>query len=56
MVAPIRRRRPGPPRRAPERAGGCHGDHTLRVRATGEHNSPSGASFVSIDRAEVYGG
>ncbi|MFE3518248.1 glycoside hydrolase family 43 protein [Streptomyces sp. NPDC059166] len=30
------------------------GRHTLRVRVTGEHNSQSGASFVSIDRAEVY--
>ncbi|MGY4280173.1 hypothetical protein ACVILE_006353 [Streptomyces sp. M18.1] len=31
-----------------------YGEHTLRVRVTGEHNSGSGASFVSVDRAEVY--
>jgi hypothetical protein len=30
------------------------GQHTLRVRVTGEHNAQSTASFVSIDRAEVY--
>ncbi|MFJ6513422.1 hypothetical protein ACIQMO_25155 [Streptomyces sp. NPDC091406] len=30
-----------------------HGNHTLRVRVTGEHNGQSGASFVSIDRAGV---
>jgi acyl-CoA hydrolase len=31
-----------------------YGRHTLRVRVTGEHNSQSQASFVSVDRAEVY--
>jgi hypothetical protein len=31
-----------------------YGEHTLRVRVTEEHNSRSGASFVSVDRAEVY--
>ncbi|MEV6794397.1 family 43 glycosylhydrolase [Streptomyces sp. NPDC051320] len=31
------------------------GPHTLRVRVTGEHDGQSQASFVSIDRAEVYG-
>ncbi|MFL4908355.1 family 43 glycosylhydrolase [Streptomyces sp. MMS24-I2-30] len=30
------------------------GRHTLRIRVTGEHNASSGASFVSVDRAEVY--
>jgi hypothetical protein len=30
------------------------GEHTLRVRVTGEHSSRSGESFVSVDRAEVY--
>lgn len=30
------------------------GRHTLRVRVTGERNGNSGASFISIDRAEVY--
>ncbi|GAA2309032.1 family 43 glycosylhydrolase [Streptomyces violaceusniger] len=30
------------------------GRHTLRIRVTGEHNAQSGASFVSVDRAEVY--
>ncbi|BBC91450.1 hypothetical protein BJ996_007019 [Streptomyces phaeogriseichromatogenes] len=30
-----------------------HGRHTLRVRVTGEHDAQSGASFVSVDRAEV---
>ncbi|CAM5383045.1 Family 43 glycosylhydrolase OS=Streptomyces tendae OX=1932 GN=GUR47_23105 PE=3 SV=1 [Streptomyces tendae] len=32
----------------------ANGRHTLRIRVTGEHNSQSGASFVSVDRAEVY--
>ncbi|MFI8949829.1 family 43 glycosylhydrolase [Streptomyces sp. NPDC053750] len=32
----------------------AYGSHTLRIRVTGEHNSQSGASFVSVDRAEVY--
>ncbi|MFE3739832.1 glycoside hydrolase family 43 protein [Streptomyces sp. NPDC059134] len=32
----------------------AQGSHTLRVRVTGEHNTQSGASFVSVDRAEVY--
>lgn len=32
----------------------AYGGHTLRVRVTGEHNSQSGASFVSVDRAEIY--
>ncbi|MFF5406726.1 family 43 glycosylhydrolase [Streptomyces misionensis] len=31
-----------------------YGRHTLRVRVTGEHDAQSGASFVSVDRAEVY--
>ncbi|MFJ2197926.1 glycoside hydrolase family 43 protein [Streptomyces violaceusniger] len=31
-----------------------YGRHTLRIRVTGEHNAQSGASFVSVDRAEVY--
>ncbi|MFB7160792.1 family 43 glycosylhydrolase [Streptomyces sp. NPDC056242] len=30
------------------------GHHTLRVRVTGQHNAQSTASFVSVDRAEVY--
>ncbi|WP_435800066.1 hypothetical protein [Streptomyces mutabilis] len=30
------------------------GEHTLRVRMTGEHSSRSGESFESVDRAEVY--
>ncbi|MFJ9855116.1 family 43 glycosylhydrolase [Streptomyces sp. NPDC101150] len=30
------------------------GRHTLRARVTGEHSAPSTASFVSVDRAEVY--
>jgi GH43 family beta-xylosidase len=30
------------------------GPHTLRIRVTGEHNTSSTASFVSVDRAEVY--
>ncbi|MFG2212622.1 glycoside hydrolase family 43 protein [Streptomyces sp. NPDC048638] len=30
------------------------GRHTLRVRVTGKHSAPSTASFVSVDRAEVY--
>jgi GH43 family beta-xylosidase len=30
------------------------GEHTLRIRVTGEHNPDSGAAFVSVDRAEVY--
>ncbi|MFJ6530531.1 family 43 glycosylhydrolase [Streptomyces longwoodensis] len=32
----------------------AHGQHTLRIRVTGQHNGQSGASYVSIDRAEVY--
>ncbi|MFB7757689.1 family 43 glycosylhydrolase, partial [Streptomyces sp. NPDC056121] len=32
------------------------GHHTLRVRVTGQHNAQSTASFVSVDRAEVYTG
>lgn len=32
----------------------AHGSHTLRFRVMGQHNSQSTASFVSIDRAEVY--
>ncbi|MFJ8448933.1 family 43 glycosylhydrolase [[Kitasatospora] papulosa] len=31
-----------------------NGRHTLRVRVTGEHSDRSGASFISIDRAEIY--
>ncbi|MGS2586183.1 glycoside hydrolase family 43 protein [Streptomyces hebeiensis] len=30
------------------------GKHTLRIRVTGERNAQSSASFVSVDRAEVY--
>ncbi|MDI3421596.1 glycoside hydrolase family 43 protein [Streptomyces luteolus] len=30
------------------------GEHTLRVRVTGEHNPSSQGAFVSVDRAEVY--
>jgi GH43 family beta-xylosidase len=30
------------------------GPHTLRVTVTGQHDASSGASFVSIDRAEVW--
>ncbi|MGI5439924.1 family 43 glycosylhydrolase [Streptomyces shenzhenensis] len=30
------------------------GTHTLRIRVTGEHSASSTASFVSVDRAEVY--
>ncbi|MGW7520210.1 family 43 glycosylhydrolase [Streptomyces sp. NPDC054796] len=30
------------------------GNHTLRVRVTGERSPQSGAAFVSVDRAEVY--
>lgn len=32
-----------------------YGKHTLRVRVTGDKNPSSGAAYVSIDRAEVYG-
>ncbi|MGH8791890.1 MAG: glycoside hydrolase family 43 protein [Stackebrandtia sp.] len=32
------------------------GTHTLRVTVTGEKNSSASAAFVSVDRAEVYGG
>ncbi|GAB2891136.1 family 43 glycosylhydrolase [Streptomyces mayteni] len=32
------------------------GRHTLRIRVTGERNADSSASFVSVDRAEVYTG
>ncbi|MEU9064238.1 family 43 glycosylhydrolase [Streptomyces sp. NPDC048430] len=31
-----------------------NGDHTLRIRVTGQHNAQSQGSFVSVDRAEVY--
>ena len=31
-----------------------YGQHTLRVRVTGGHGGQSGASSVSVDRAEVY--
>ncbi len=31
-----------------------YGVHTLRVRVTGDHNGSSAASFISIDRAEIY--
>ncbi|WP_328868863.1 glycoside hydrolase family 43 protein [Streptomyces sp. NBC_00287] len=31
-----------------------YGTHTLRIRVTGERNAQSQASFVSVDRAEVY--
>ncbi|RAS32550.1 hypothetical protein BCL80_104449 [Streptomyces avidinii] len=31
-----------------------NGRHTLRIRVTGEHGDRSGASFISVDRAEVY--
>ncbi|MDQ0791848.1 family 43 glycosylhydrolase [Streptomyces sp. B1I3] len=31
-----------------------YGNHTLRVRVTGQHNSQATGSFVSVDRAEVY--
>ncbi|WP_225797614.1 family 43 glycosylhydrolase [Streptomyces aculeolatus] len=30
------------------------GEHTVRIRVTGEKNPDSGAAFVSVDRAEVY--
>lgn len=30
------------------------GQHTLQVRVVGAHNGSSSASFVSVDRAEVY--
>ncbi|GHH71572.1 hydrolase [Streptomyces sulfonofaciens] len=30
------------------------GQHTLRIRVTGAHDPNSSASFVSVDRAEVY--
>ncbi|MFI9025362.1 family 43 glycosylhydrolase [Streptomyces sp. NPDC053560] len=32
----------------------ANGNHTLRIRVTGRHNNDSQASFVSVDRAEVY--
>jgi hypothetical protein len=56
-------RHPGPDFHGPIRVGEAvqyvsprlpYGEHTLRVRVTEDHNSRSGASFVSVDRAEVY--
>lgn len=32
----------------------AYGNHTLRVRVTGEKNAASSGTFVSIDRAEVW--